>query len=157
MDGLVLQDWTTTRGQGGAGITTVIQSESAWLDLAAYRDIVAWLDVREASADAGVTVQLTFQTAPAKDESLFVAMASPVNLSAGLIVVPMLAPLAAAPLSRYLRWRLSPSATTATPWDVTFRCIVAANRPGRRRRPTTSTASQPVLQEMTTGPGRRTP
>lgn len=35
----------------------------------------------------------TFQTAPARDESLFVAMASAVGISARLIVVPMLAPL----------------------------------------------------------------
>lgn len=132
MDGLVLQDWITIRGQGGPTVRTVTQGADCWLDLAAYRDLVAWVDVREVSADAAVSVQLTFQTAPTLDEMLFVAMAPPLSLTVGLTLLPMLAPLAQAPLSRFLRWKLGPSTTTTAPWDVTFRCLLAANRPGKK-------------------------
>jgi len=152
MEGLILQQWCTTRGQGGAGIRTVTQSQSAWLDLAGYRDVVAWLDVREASADAGVSVQLTFQTAPTLDESLFVPMNAPVVMAPGLTLVPMLAALAAAPLARYLRWTLGPSASTTAAWDVTFRCIIAANRPGSCGR-----NARPVLPQPQASPPRPPP
>jgi hypothetical protein len=42
-----------------------------------------------------------------------------------VIKTPMLS--ASVPIARYLRWRLT---STNTPWDATFRIIVAANSPG---------------------------
>jgi len=122
------------RGQGGASIVTATQSAEQWLDLRGYRDLVAWLDVREWSASAGVNVLLTFQTAPTLDEMLFVPMTAPIILAPGLTVLPMFAAITSVQLGRYLRWSLAPSAITANPWDATFRCLIAANRPGGARR-----------------------
>lgn len=131
MDGIVLQGWITLRGQASAGVTSVIQSELAWADLAIYRDVVAWLEVREVSADAGVTVQVMYQTAPAKDEALFSTMAT-VAMATGITMTQMLAVTATTPLARYMRWKVGPATpTTTNPWDATFRIILAANRPGR--------------------------
>ena len=133
MDGLILQDWVTVRGAAGATVTRVVQSELAWADLAAYRDVVAWLEVREWSADAGVAVQLQYQTAVARDEGLFVSLAS-VNLAVGVTVTPILAATATVPLARFMRWSLAPvTPSTTNPWDATFRILVAANRPARSR------------------------
>ena len=133
MDGLILQDWVSVRGAPGAAITRVVQSELAWADLAPYRDVVAWLEVREWSADAGVTLQLQYQTAVARDEGLFASVAA-VSVAVGVTVTPMLAATAAVPLAQYLRWSLAPiTPSTTNPWDATFRVLLAANRPARSR------------------------
>ena len=45
MHSYILQDWITIRG--AAGVTTVTQSESGWLDLSPYQDLTFWIDTRE--------------------------------------------------------------------------------------------------------------
>jgi len=138
MRGFLLQDWVTIRRkeQGGAApYPTVVQGQPFWLDLSDYRDVVAWLDVRQVGvADAGVNVQVTYQTAPFEDEALFSAMAPPIAMAngySGLTVTQMLADVSP-PLARYFRWMLSPSGATSAPWDITFRVYIAVNRPGYR-------------------------
>ncbi len=116
----LLQDFITIRST--TAVATITQSEPGWLDLAAFRDVVFWLDAREQSG----SMQLTYQTAVAKDDSLFtnVAILTPAT---GVTVTPILQDVAAAPLARWLRWQLSGASA-----DLTFRIWVAANKPGRR-------------------------
>ncbi len=129
MDTYLAQDWITLVGSsiGGSAVT---QSELAWLDFAAYRDVVAWLDVKRAST-SGIT--MSYQSAVARQESLFATMAQVSPLAgASLIVTPMLQDLqtggaTAAPLARFFRWSLNIPASA----EIVFRLWVAANKPGR--------------------------
>ena len=129
MDSYLLQDYLTLSSPaGGTGVIT--QSEAGWLDLAAYRDVVAWLEVKELSTSS---LSIAIQTAVAKQELLFATMAtSPSPLTTGVATVPMLSDLqsggaGAAPLARWLRWQVS----LAGAWNITFRIWIAANKPGR--------------------------
>jgi hypothetical protein len=123
----VLQDWTTIRGTGTA--TSITQGEQGWLELTPFQDVFFWIDVREAS---GMTVTIDFQTSPNEDETLFTPIvtmpAATLTLIVGtltLVKAPMLSALV--PVARFLRWNLT---GTGTPWDATFRVVVAANSPG---------------------------
>ena len=124
MYSFVLQDWITV---GATGAGTVIQTEKDWLDMSAFQDVVAWLDVREVSGGPAPT--LRFETAPAKDDFLFVGMgATPTTLVAAStpLIVQLLMGSAAVPIAQFLRWKVVGAAT----WDATFRILVAANAPG---------------------------
>ncbi len=123
MHSYVLQDWITIRGTSGA---TIAQGESGWLDLAPYQDVNFWLDVREFS---GATPSITFQTAPIKEEALFVNMfatSTPLTLSPSNPYRVLLFN-ATVPVARYVRWLLTGPASA---WDTTFRVLVAANALG---------------------------
>jgi hypothetical protein len=145
MYGYVLQDWITIRGTTGAGGNTfggagdILQGESTWMGLSSFQDIVIWLDVREATLPtSGLT--WAFETAPSKDNNLFVSMPTAgagfnitsltpgVQLPLGALPRSILASTPGVPLATWLRWRLSPINATAQTWDATFRILVAANR-----------------------------
>jgi hypothetical protein len=112
----ILQEIITVRGGTGAG--TVTQPESGWVDLSELQDIVAWLDVREASGSPTIAIQ----TSPTKDDSLFATMVSQA-ISVGMWQLKVLLSSASVPLARYVRWQI-----TGTPtWDATFRVYVAAS------------------------------
>ena len=123
MHTFVMQDWITVRGNNN----NIIQSESEWLDLTQYEDVVLWVDVREVT---GTTVTLLIQTSPTKDEAFFGVgnVSSMATLSAGTKPpVNVLMSSATPPIARYLRWQIQgPNAT----FDATFRIFVAANSPG---------------------------
>jgi hypothetical protein len=123
MRSFMLQDWTTIRG--GTGVNTVTQQETDWLDLSAFRDVAFWIDVKETSG----TPILGLQTAPARDDSLFLAMVTNVTLAVATAptVVQAFAMQANVPIAWWLRWQLSGT----PPWDATFRIFVAANMPCR--------------------------
>ena len=130
MYSFVLQDWITI---GGATSGQIIQSEQDWLDMSPFQDLVLWLDVREASTTS--LAQISFETAPAKDEALFVSMgAAPITLVAtsAPLYAPLIAQLlmgsAAVPIAQHLRWKVK--GTGLGLWDATFRILVAANAPG---------------------------
>ena len=131
MFGYVLQNWTTIRAQTGG--TTIIQDEDDWMGFSSFEDIVFWIDMREATVPASQTLTLALQSSPSKDEALFQTMVSAAwtsASSAGLVtplpkVIQAQAP--AVPLATWLRWQLSLSAG-ASPWDITFRVLLAANR-----------------------------
>jgi len=137
MFGFVLQDWITIRGNTAtSGTGDIIQGESTWMGFSSFQDIVFWLDVREMTFPTGGSAAVTFnfETSPSKDSNLFTAMASigPLtSLSTPGLQTPLpkviLASSPTVPLATWVRWRLSPNATTG-PWDATFRVLVAANR-----------------------------
>jgi hypothetical protein len=122
VDSFLLQDWITIR----SGASTVTQSEDTWLDLSSYQDAVIWLEVREALGRPDIS----FQTAPIADESLFQTFIAPLALSASNspTVLSFLMSRVTAPLARYVRWQLTYNGTS--PWDATFRVHVSANSPG---------------------------
>lgn len=131
MHTFVLQEWTTIRGTTGTYGQTIVQSERDWLDLSPFQDLFAWVDVREVT---GAGVNLFFETSPTEDDNFFISM-----LGAGTAAISNVAPtttptviklpmlVAAVPLARYLRWKLTGPAST---WDLTMRIVVAANSPG---------------------------
>jgi hypothetical protein len=135
----VLQDFTTIRGNSTT--QTITQSESEWLNLGPFQDVSIWLDIREVFITSGNTnVQFNLQTAPIKDEFLFVNMeTSPfqatVALTAPKVRVITLDQLALSsspinvPLGKFVRWQLVASGATGV-WDATFRIVVCANAVG---------------------------
>jgi hypothetical protein len=142
----VMQPWTTIRGQ--STVTTINQTENCWLDLSPYQDIVAWLDCKEVSAGTGGTnVQIAYQTAPTKDDSLFVSVVAAANIATGVATTIMLKDVVANPLGRWLRWQLTVTGSPSTAWDATFRVFIAANivgRGGRAKAGATLRANAPL-------------
>jgi len=137
MHGFVLQDFTTIRGAFG---TTVTQGESGWLDLDGYEDLTVWIDIREVTFATSMTsITVNIQTAPIKDEYLFVNMVTGYSQSSTTppttpqIQKVILAQNPTVPLGRFVRWQLVPVAGTAASWDLTFRILVCANHTGGSR------------------------
>ena len=121
----LLQDWLTT---DGAGTTAFAQARPDWLDLEPFADVIFWLEVRAVSNPAAGNVVLSYETAPAVDESLFQPLGT-VTLTASATPVITQVKLSASPpvpLGRYVRWKLA--GTAAGNWSVTFRVFTMANR-----------------------------
>lgn len=130
MQAICAQDWVTVRGS--ASVATLTQGENAWLDLSAYQDVVAWLDVREFTPTSTNIPAVVYQTSPTQDESLFVPM-SAVTVVTGVTTTVLLKeamPANTPPLARWFRWQIAVSGGVA--WDLTFRLWIAVNRIGRR-------------------------
>src|SRR4051794_20544573 len=118
MYGYILQDWITIRGN--SAITTITQSEPDWLGLAAYQDIVFWLDCRELTLGGATNIQMNYETSPTKDDSLFVAMTAASNIAAATtpaVTKILLSQNPTVPLGRWVRWRLSVSGAATSSWD----------------------------------------
>ena len=146
MHDFVLQDFTTIRGAYNVSVT---QSESSWLDLEEYEDLIVWLDIREITLPTGTSasVTLNLQTAPIKDEYLFVNMVTGYTNTTGApptsaqIFKVILAQNPTVPLGRFVRWQIVPTVNGGSAvWDMTFRILCCANQvgPGRRVRPSHS-------------------
>jgi hypothetical protein len=131
----IMQPWVTIRGNSTIG--SITQSEPLWLDLAGFQDVVCWLEAKEILTGGATNIAINYETAPNKENVDFIALngATPVNLTTvGPVVSIYLKDTASNPLARWLRWTLLPSGgTVSTTWDATFRVLVAANAPGRRR------------------------
>jgi hypothetical protein len=119
---ILAQDWLTVRGLSG---TVVTQPESTWVDLAGYRDVVVWLDVKERTPSAsGPTI--AYQSAVAKDETLFTTIAT---FTPGMgVTTTVVIPEVTTPFSRWMRWQLS---LVGSAWDLQFRLWLAVNGSGR--------------------------
>jgi hypothetical protein len=129
--GYMLQDWLTIRGtQSGSHIT---QSEADWISFQPYQDIVFWLEVKSVTLAGLTSLTLEYQTAPAKDESLFVPMVSAVTLAASTtpaVTKVLLAQNPSVPLARWVRWKLFPNGTPSGEYGTCFRIHCAANAVG---------------------------
>lgn len=113
-----MQQWTTVSGP----TTGLTQAEDEYLDVMGYQDIVIYPQFASVSA---FVPTLTLETAPAKEEGLFLTLASQ---AASTTLAPIVVRYSGGtpanpPLARYLRWRLSSSGA----WTVTMRIIVALN------------------------------
>lgn len=132
MRGLLLTDWMTLRGTSAT--TSIVQSEPDYLDLSAYQDFVAWVEVDEISAVGATAPTLWLETAPIKDEILFAPplqggahTSVPIVVGLTTITNVLNAPLVnQIPLARWLRWRVA-MVGVSTKWSVTFRVHVAAH------------------------------
>jgi hypothetical protein len=128
MQTLILQDWITINGTNA---TPFIQTEPDWLDMSAFQDVFAWIDVREASPGASPPT-IFLETAPARDDVLFMSMNGSAGYALAASATPLIAQLAmgiaTVPIARLLRWKvIGPGASS---WDATFRILVAGNSPG---------------------------
>jgi hypothetical protein len=145
-----MQEWITLRGQ--SSITTVNQTEANWMDVSAFPDIVAWLEVHEVSSGGGGSVQLTYQTAPSKDAALFVPAAGAIVVANGTTITSMLKASAVTPMSRWLRWQLSVTGTPTSAWDAVFRIFISAMAaPGCRQIPVPTSMPATAVQTIALG------
>lgn len=128
MDAILLQPWTTARASATSGVLSITQDEEAWLDLGQALDATFWIDVPVVTT-AGSTVFLNLESAPTKDESLFQPITPPVALSASAspVLARTVRSASTAPLSRWVRWRLSTPSGSGT-WDATFRVRVVPSQ-----------------------------
>lgn len=158
MMGVLLQDLTTL--VASAGSTTVLQAESGWVDLSGFKDVVAFLDIREIVLGGATNVTLTYQTAPTKDSALFVDMTTAVTAATGVTVTKMLQASATNPLSRWGRFQLGRTGTPSSAWGLTFRVWLAANAsvgsrpalsPAMRERMVPATPSMPLAGRVPMG------
>lgn len=131
MEGRLVQDWLTLNG---AGDIQFVQTEALWLDISAYRDVMAWLHVEARTPPAGADVQVLYETAPLPDDRLFATVGGPVSLLADdtVTVTQMIGNQSALPPGRLFRWKIKLSTSAGGNWSVTFRIFVALNRPGYR-------------------------
>jgi len=116
------QDLTTVRVASGGLVT---QPETAYVDLAGYREVFVWVDVREVISGTS----LALQSAATKDESLFSTILTVTPGGVGVTIASAI-PELTTPFSRWFRWQLSPP--PGSTGDLTFRIWVVANRSGRR-------------------------
>ena len=92
---------------------------------------------------------LTYQTSPTKDELLFTACATAINLDAvvgSVVVTPDIMGSASVPLSRWLRYQLDVTGSPSDAWDASFRIWIAANRGATPRASRGPAPSPPVRQ-----------
>jgi len=116
------QDLTTVRLTSGGSVT---QPEADYLDLAGYREVFVWVDVRELTTGTS----LALQSAVTKDESLFATILTVSPAGVGVTIASAI-PELITPFSRWFRWQMLPPAGSGG--DMTFRIWVCANRSGRR-------------------------
>jgi hypothetical protein len=132
--GYLVQDWISIRGSttGVAGPPPVTQSEADWMSFQPYQDIVFWLEVKSWVSGALTSVTLDYETAPAKDESLFVKMITTTNITAAVSRQDkvLLAQNPTVPLARWVRWKLTWNGTATSEYGICFRLHAAANAVG---------------------------
>ena len=129
----LLQDWSTFTSAYTQ--TTLIQTETDWVSFQAFSDIVLWLEVRGVVVSTGGTaVQMIYETAPAKDESLFKEMVTAFTMTASAtpdVKSVILSQAPSVPLARWVRWKLKLTGSpTAGDWGATFRLHAVANPSG---------------------------
>ncbi len=127
MYGYLVQDWITIMSRT-TGVT-VTQSEADWMSFQPYQDIVFWLEVKSVTLAGLTSITLDYETAPAKDDSLFVKMITTTALTAAVSRQDkvLLSQNPTVPLARWVRWKLTPTGTPTGDWGLCFRIYAAAN------------------------------
>jgi hypothetical protein len=129
----LLQDWTTLRVN--SELTSFTQSEADWMSFQPYQDIVFWLDARSVILASAEDVLVSYETAPAKDESLFRPMVAAVSAAKAMSEAPIVTKVLLAqnpdvPLARWVRWKLTLRGAPQADWGATIRIHCAANAIG---------------------------
>jgi hypothetical protein len=124
----LLQRWLTVRGDAGAGVQSIVQGNGGWIDTGDAVDATFVVDCREAKLPADGVVTLNLETSPSKDEVSFAPVVPPMTLvgSAAPVVVRTILTPSTVPLARWLRWRLSTTATGGV-WDATMRIAMTTS------------------------------
>lgn len=112
----------------GEGTATFVQARADWLDLVDYADVVFWVEVRSVSNPGAGNIVLTYETAPAMEESLFQPLGTVTLAVASTPVITKveLGSNPSTPLARYVRWKLA--GTAAGSWSVSLRIFAMANK-----------------------------
>jgi len=113
----LLQDWITIRAVEAS--SSVSQSAHQYVDIGHHEDLVFYLDVKQVENSPSIS----YETAPALQDSLFLPMIAPIALAIGLRVDRVMFSTAAIPPARYVRWRLTHGIGTCT---ATFRIWLVA-------------------------------
>lgn len=135
MIGFVVQGWRTVRV--AQATTTFVQPESEWLDLSGFEDVALWLDTKSVLAPGvGVTVDLSYETAPSRDNLQFRAMGTVSTMSAAPASNPVVTNVIlernpTVPLARWLRLKLAVAGTPTGRWGACFRVLATGNPIGR--------------------------
>ena len=118
----LLQNWITLQGVAS---DVTLQSESDWLDLSEYTDVVFYTTIK---SYVGTLLQLSYDTSPSADSDCFANMTRVIPLVAATapVVTPILSGSSIS-LARWVRWRLN---TSSTAWSVTMRIWVTAKPAG---------------------------
>lgn len=129
----LLQDWISLHLNPQQ--PSITQSEADWMSFQPYQDIIFWLDVRGVTLADAKDIFLAYETAPAKDEGLFLPMVEPVSLSNLVGGSPTVSKVILSlnpnvPLARWVRWRLFATGEPRADWGVTIRIHCAANAVG---------------------------
>lgn len=132
MYGYMLQDWFTARLASSQA--DLIQSESDWMSFQPYQDIIFWLEATSVTLDGATNIQVSYETSPTKDNSLFLPMTAAEVLTAPTtqptITKVLLSQNPDVPLARWVRWRIAVTGTPTTEWGLCFRIHCAANAVG---------------------------
>lgn len=123
-ESLLLQEWTTIRGSLSSTIVT--QSRCDYLDVTDYRNIMAFVEVSDASGSPTIN----FETSPTTDAALFQNMQGTGTVVSVGVTTRALGYTGFVPAARFLRWRVT---AAGTPWSVTFRIWLSATFNARRR------------------------
>jgi hypothetical protein len=143
MRSLILANWTSVSGNASATnpVYSIPQDAEEWVDVGDDVDATFFIDVRAVTSPGGTGfVTLNLETAPSKDESLFVPCAPPLTLGSANqslasgsnpIVVQTAqylsgTTLISTRLSKWLRWRMSVPSTATGTWSVEFRIRASA-------------------------------
>jgi hypothetical protein len=125
----LLQDWITVRGNSSS-VAGVTQSQELWLEIPQFADAVFWIDVSEVTNPSSGLVLLNLESSPTCDESLFQPVAGIVGMTPATtptVIKSVAGAGSTAPLSRYVRWRISTTGTGSA-WSATFRIRLVGNR-----------------------------
>jgi hypothetical protein len=123
----IMQDWISLKRSAGAP-SKLVQSSELWVPTEAFTDAGFLVEVKYVSI-SGTHLYLRLETAPARDEGLFLPLQSPTSLD--------LAPLggsaatqtayahatAGPPLASWLRWAID--SADSTTWSVCFRITMS--------------------------------
>jgi hypothetical protein len=121
-----MQDWITVRG---SALTTIVkQPEDQYPDLSMYQDLVVIQEVSDLTGGTSATTQMTYETAPTKDDVLFdkIDATAQFIMALGVTRVVLRYSAVSLPISRYVRWKLT-GGTGTPPWSVTFRVWLSPN------------------------------
>ncbi len=93
-----------------------------------------WIDIREITLGGAASIAFNLQTAPIKDEYLFVTMeATPLAATTALTapsvrkVILAVSSTWSVPLGKFVRWQLVPNISPTAVWDASFRILMCAN------------------------------
>ena len=121
----ILTDWVTIQGTSASSITGATQPEHDYLNVSGAQDIVIYTLVNQVTG----TILYQFESAPVKEESLFMPLSGSVtasmSTSPAVTVVRYTSGSAAnPPLAAWLRWKLLGGSGA---WSITMRVVVAIN------------------------------
>jgi len=148
MYGVLLQK--LTKISGSLANQTVTQGEEGWLDVSQYQDAIFWIEAPMVSLPGAVTMGLSVETSPLKEDAYFLPLFVPFQPtpSRGVTNVVLATKAGATmyypPISNWLRWKIVTGGSVTGMWSVTLRIWVALNAVGSKGRALQASMSDQV-------------